>query len=85
MPNLTIQPIETVEGILRKNLTLISRAPRKCLQISNIENQLGLPRMRPGVYIEMPDVLLGWNKGRQKGQVRAIWALGDHLVEEPVQ
>jgi hypothetical protein len=63
----TIQPIEPVEGILRQNLTLISRAPYKCLQNSDIENQFGLPRMRPGIYIEMPDVLVGWNKGPEKG------------------
>jgi len=61
-----MQPIELVEGILRQNLTLISRAPHKCLQISDIENQFGLPRMRPGIYFEMPDVLVGWNNGPVK-------------------
>src|SRR5262249_33681078 len=29
-----MQPIELVEGILRQNLTLISRVPHKCTQVS---------------------------------------------------
>ena len=34
-----MQPIELVEGILRQNLTPISRAPHKCLRICDIWNQ----------------------------------------------
>jgi hypothetical protein len=34
--DLTIRPIELMEGILRQNLTLLSSLPQKCLQISNV-------------------------------------------------
>ena len=49
-----MQPIELVEGILRQNLSLISRVPHKCTQVFDIENPFGLHRMRPEIYFEMP-------------------------------
>jgi hypothetical protein len=45
-----MQPIEVVEGILRQNLNLISGAPHKSLQISDISDCLGCTR---GIYFEM--------------------------------
>ena len=49
-----MQPIELVEDILRQNLTLISRVPHKCTQVSDIENPFGLDWMLPEIYFEMP-------------------------------